>query len=254
MARLSDVPAFEVSGDTGDWQEVVDYLNARDRLGFLEDVIDHRLAVAGARAAGIAVSDDELQRAADAFREARGLFEAATTLAWLEAHGLTVERFEQVVEEEVLVERLKDRVVAGRIEAFFAENKVRFDAAELSHILVADEGTARELHAQVVEDGAEFAGLARLHSTDRRTGPAGGYLGALRRKQVPAALEAAVFGAKAGEVVGPIRSEEGWHLVRVHAVRRAALDEDTRATIREVLFREWLTEERRRTRARVIRP
>ncbi len=254
MASLSDVPAFEVSGDTFDWQGVVDYLKARDRLGFLEDALDHRLALAGARAAGIAIADEDLQRAADAFREARGLFEAAATMAWLEARGLTVDQFEKLVEEELLLERLKDRVVAGRIESFFAENKVRFDAAELSHILVADEGTARELHAQVVEDGADLAGLARLHSTDRRTGPAGGYLGALRRKQVPAPLEAAVFGAKAGEVVGPLRSEDGWHLVRVHAVRRATLDEDTRATIREVLFREWLDAERRRTRARVVRP
>jgi putative peptide maturation system protein len=253
MATLGDVPAFELAGDTVDWQEVVDFLRGRDRLApLVEEAVDHIVAVRAARELGIEATDPELQRAADAFREARELHEASRTFAWLEERGLTIDDFERMVEEDVLVEKLRDRIASERAEAFFAENRVRLDAVELSHIVVGEEGTARELGAQVTEDGADFAGLARHHSIDAETASAGGYLGVLRRRQVPAVMEAAVFGARPGDLVGPFRTPEGFHLVRVHAVKTAALDAETRATIREVLFREWLQAERKRAGVRLL--
>ena len=53
-----------------------------------------------------------------------------------------------------------------------------------------------------------------------------------------------VFGAQSGDVVGPVRTDEGWHLIKVEAVRHAMLDDATREHLKSLLFREWLTEQR----------
>jgi [acyl-carrier-protein] S-malonyltransferase len=76
----------------------------------------------------------------------------------------------------------------------------------------------------------------------------------LRRGEFVGALEEAVFGAAVGELVGPIRSEHGWHVALVEAIEpegmlpfseaRAAIEAELLAAARIRAFGEWLEERR----------
>jgi parvulin-like peptidyl-prolyl isomerase len=89
---------------------------------------------------------------------------------------------------------------------------------EVSHILVADEATAIDLADQLV-DGASFAELATSQSTDTGSAARGGSLGCLGAQQFVEAFQQAADSAPLDEVVGPVPTEFGYHLVLVTAWR-----------------------------------
>jgi parvulin-like peptidyl-prolyl isomerase len=57
-----------------------------------------------------------------------------------------------------------------------------------------------------------------------------------------------VFGARPGDVVGPLPGELGYHLFRVEGFEPAALDEATTAIIEQEIFDAWLAEQLRDAR------
>jgi parvulin-like peptidyl-prolyl isomerase len=245
MADLKEHVALEVGGDAISWADVSNYMRIRRRFELFREIADLHLCLKEARKEGLEISDPELQEGADHFRLSLGLHEAQKTMAWLERNRMTVDDMEQVVEESLLVEKLKDKLAGGKIEPYFAENKIRFDQVELSHIVVKDEGMARELLAQVSEEDADFEALARQYSIDARTARAGGYIGTAYRKELSPAVEAAAFGAKDGEKVGPVKTDMGHHILFVHRIKRAELGDTSRAAIREILFHQWLADRRK---------
>lgn len=90
-----------------------------------------------------------------------------------------------------------------------------------SHILIlfeddeaAAEESARALLARL-EAGEPFAYLAKTNSKDGGTAAQGGDLGALTRSQLPGELGAEIFSMQLGELSGPVRSDFGFHIVRL---------------------------------------
>jgi putative peptide maturation system protein len=247
VSSPGDFVALRVAGQETSLRDLFAAAKFIGKLDFIEHVVRAALVRTAAAQQAIEVSDDELQHEADAFRTERGLYDVKSTENWLAARRLEQEDWEAQLEDQVLARKLRERVSQGRIEQYFAENKRSFDAATIARILVADEGLARELRAAIVEDNASFYDLAQRFSIDQATKAAGGRLGTLRRAGLHPALEAAVFGARPGEVAGPVRTEEGWHLVRVEEVHPATLDGGTRETITALLFEEWLADRRAKT-------
>lgn len=82
-----------------------------------------------------------------------------------------------------------------------------------SHILVSSINQANDLYAQI-NSGGSFADLAKKHSTCP-SGKKGGDLGFFRRGQMVREFEDAAFGAGKGQVVGPIKTQFGYHLIKV---------------------------------------
>lgn len=82
-----------------------------------------------------------------------------------------------------------------------------------SHILVPNINKAMEL-MQKVNNGESFAALAKQHSTCP-SGKNGGDLGFFRRGQMVKPFEDAAFKAEKGEVVGPVQTQFGYHLIQV---------------------------------------
>jgi putative peptide maturation system protein len=197
------------------------------------------------------VSDEELQLAADDFRAAHELYEAEATEAWLAARRLTFADWESLIENNLLREKLCEAITAGKIEQHFAENKLAFDAAEISRLVVADEDIARELRVEITEEDGDFHSLARSYSIDGATRMAGGYAGKFKRADMEAIVEAAVFGASPGKVLGPFKSDDGWHLIKVETVHRAELDDALRETIKTQVFAEWLEERLRKAEIKI---
>lgn len=123
-------------------------------------------------------------------------------------------------------------------EAFAAEQS--FEAREASHIQLdagaeGAEGLAQELLEQL-RDGADFAELAREHSTDEFSAQEGGYIGSSDGDTFPPEFEQALAGLAEGEVSEPVRLGDSLHLIRLDGLRQADLPDKG----------EWLAAERRR--------
>jgi putative peptide maturation system protein len=246
MQSLCEHVALEVNGEAVGLAEVLRLAKFSENLQFLQDSIDAALVRQAAERQGIEVSDDELQQAADEFRASRELHDAATTETWLAAHHLTYVDWELMLEHQIILRKLRDELTAARAEQHFAEQRLAFDSAAVSRIIASNEDLARELRAQIVDDKADFHALARQYSQDEATRAAGGFIGLMRRTQMEAAVESAIFGASPNSVVGPFKTDEGWSLFKVEAIHRATLDEATREEIKSRIFDEWLSERRRK--------
>ena len=83
-----------------------------------------------------------------------------------------------------------------------------------AHILVRTEQEAIALRQQLA-DGADFGDLARKHSTCP-SGRDGGDLGWFRKGQMVPGFERAAFAGEKGEVVGPVKTQFGYHLIRIN--------------------------------------
>jgi parvulin-like peptidyl-prolyl isomerase len=194
------------------------------------------------------VTDADLQQAADRFRHRHGLAGAEQTRQWLAAQGLSVDDFEAVLERDLLVGRFKEHLTQPGVAEHFAAHRERYAQARLRQIVAASEGEARELLAQLTDEGRDFAELAREHSRHGPSRLVGGSLGVVPRHALPAAAAEAVFAARAGAVVGPVATDQGWHLFQVEALAEPLLDDATAAVIRQELFNAWLKEQLQRVR------
>lgn len=244
MADLGEHTALTINGETVSLRDALKGALWRGGLGFLQGAADAALIRQAAEQRGIAVSDDELQDAADAFQDEQELYEPEALEAWLASRSLTLDDWGALLEQDMLARKLRDSLAEGKVEQYFAENILSFEHATISQIVVDDMDVAEELRAQVVEDGADLHALAREYSIDESTRPAGGYSGTVTRKALSAAMSAAVFGAQPGDVVGPVETERGWHVIKVETRHAPSLGEETRERIRELLFEEWLVEQR----------
>jgi peptidyl-prolyl cis-trans isomerase C len=85
--------------------------------------------------------------------------------------------------------------------------------ASARHILVDTEQACADLKAEI-EQGAEFADMAKRHSTcpssDR-----GGDLGEFSPGMMVPEFDQVVFSAAVGEVQGPVKTQFGYHLIEV---------------------------------------
>ncbi len=122
------------------------------------------------------------------------------------------------------------------------------------HILIlfnddedAAEAKANDLLARV-NAGESFEDLARENSDDGGTSEQGGDLGILTQTQLPGALGDAIFDMNEGDVRGPVKTDFGFHVVRLDSILergplpldqvRAALINDIQSEKGEQLFRD----------------
>ena len=82
------------------------------------------------------------------------------------------------------------------------------------HILVDSEEKAKEVF-ELIAHGADFAAMARQHSRDPGSRENGGSLGYFTRGQMVPQFEEAAFKLGRGEVSQPVKTQFGWHLIRV---------------------------------------
>jgi peptidyl-prolyl cis-trans isomerase D len=100
---------------------------------------------------------------------------------------------------------------------------------EARHILIrtaADappeaDAAAREKTAGIlaqIRAGQDFAALAKQHSQDEGSRDEGGFLGAFQKQHVVAPFADAAFALQPGETSEPVRTQFGWHLIKVEKV------------------------------------
>jgi peptidyl-prolyl cis-trans isomerase SurA len=217
---------------------------------FLEKLVEERvsdlLLLEGARASGLAVTNEEIQLAVDEqVREVRARFptEAAYAQALREA-GRTPEAYRAELARQFADQTLVQRYIRqatqrmappavsdAEVRTFFAANRERFGTRPASisfqqvivRPLPSDSARAAALRTaeQVLRElaeGIEFEVLARRYGTDG-TRERGGDLGWFRQGQMVRSFDQVVFAMRPGTTSGIVETEFGFHIIKLERAR-----------------------------------
>ena len=132
---------------------------------------------------------------------------------------------------------LNQDAIAAQVKVEPAELKQAYDAnskqyttneeRQASHILIsvkpdaseADKAAAKQKATALLEKARAkpdaFADLAKANSQDTGSAAQGGDLGSFARGAMVKPFEDAVFAAKVGDIVGPVQSDFGFHVIKV---------------------------------------
>lgn len=116
------------------------------------------------------------------------------------------------------------KVSDEEMKKFYEENKDKFKSGEqvrASHILVKTEQEARDVLAQL-KKGAAFEELAKKYSQDN-TAAKGGDLGWFSKGAMVQEFDKAAFGLKEGELSGIVKTQFGFHIIKVTGKRPAGV-------------------------------
>ena len=118
------------------------------------------------------------------------------------------------------------------------------EQVQASHILVADEETAKEV-AQKLKDGGDFAELAEEYSTDASNAKKGGQLSYFPRGEMVTEFDEAVFAMEIDEISSPVKTSCGYHIIHVTDKKAAkeAVFEDLKDELKEKLFEQKMQSE-----------
>jgi putative peptide maturation system protein len=199
----------------------------------------------------VSLTDGDMREAMKHFRKVKKLFTAKDTLEWLERHGLSREKLEGFVTDEILMARLRDRIAANGEEEYFRQHGTDFDRVSVARLVVANEARARELAAQIRAGELGFYTAAErcfLEEAGQGVSSPEATFAVIERRHASPELRDLLFAAAPGDLVGPVGAEAGYVLHLVIATERATLDDRTRLAIKDTIFEEWLSERRRSAR------
>jgi parvulin-like peptidyl-prolyl isomerase len=202
-------------------------------------LIAFNLVRAYARENGIEVSGEEIQEEIDRTKEQVG--EQAASAGQdltpdeafqeaLDQFGFTEDEFREEVRTGLLLQKVREEVSgdAGptpeEVEEFYEENReIRFTRPEqrcIRHILFTEdqEEEAEEVKEEL-EEGGDFEELAREYSQDPGSAEQGGDLGCHPEGGFVPEFDEAAFEAEENEIVGPIETNFGFHILEVTEIQ-----------------------------------
>lgn len=204
------------------------------RRDVLEGMIDGALIEQEAVALGVTLTDEELDQLVQSEVESGGGQEAFEE--WLRATGFTEGDFREMLRQSMISQQV--------LEIVTAEIGTEAEQVHIRLITVDSEEAALEIQT-LLQDGADFAALARERSLDLATKENGGDLGWFPRGLVAPALENAAFGLQPGQVSDVIRLGDGYHIIQLVERELAhPLSPEVQLELRLALFEDWLAEKR----------
>lgn len=196
-----------------------------------------------AQAQGIDVEAEDIQAEADRQRRQLQLENASDTYAWLAAQRVTPELWEAGIRDRLLAERLAHNLFEPEIEAYFVEHRLEFEQVTLYQIIVPYDTLAQELFYRIEENEISFYEAAHLYDVDSARRLTCGYEGQYHRWALSPQVAAAVFSRNPGELIGPVKLDQGYALFFVEARSPAELTADVRKLILDRRFNAWLERE-----------
>jgi peptidyl-prolyl cis-trans isomerase SurA len=209
----------------------------------LNTLIGEKLMEEQIRELGLAVTEAELEAAVSDVRKQNNVTEEAQFERLLSGEGFTVKTYKEFLRNQMSRMKLVQMKVTPKVKvseedlkaAYTQYSKMESGDAEVHarHILVQVDAkatpekveAARQKALKLAEEarkpGVDFAELAKAKSE----GPSasdGGDLGFFRRGVMVPAFERVAFTLKEGEVSEPVRTQFGWHVLKVE--ERRAVD------------------------------
>jgi peptidyl-prolyl cis-trans isomerase C len=195
----------------------------------LEDMIAQVLLAQGARAAGLSVTEADLQSRIDALVASLG--SADQLSAWQSAHGYDDASFRSALKRAAEAALMRDKIVAevpGTVEQVHARQILLYNDADAQNVLAQ------------LKAGANFDELAVTYDPVTR-GELGwfpqGYL-------LNVNLEAAAFALQAGQFSEVLQSEVGFHIIYIVERGPHPLSPDARLVLQERAISDWVKQQR----------
>lgn len=160
-----------------------------------------------------------------------------------------VRRLVAAAEKTIVTQYMLDKTLADKVKVtdadlkkYFEEHKDEFTAEDqltLAHIQFDSLKAAQEAAARLAR-GEDFAKLAQALSTDPMSKDKGGLLGTVERSKAPPEFLEVLAKMKKGEVSAPIKTQHGYHLVKLLDVQpgRLVAFEGVRDPLRRFLAQE----------------
>jgi peptidyl-prolyl cis-trans isomerase C len=174
----------------------------------------------------------------------------------LKQNNITEDQLRKDIRENLPVQKVQEKVAGGaepsdeEIQKYYDQNKeAQFTTPEqrcVRHILFnKDQKQKADEVKQQLENGGDFAKLAKQYSQDPGSAEKGGDLGCLGKGETVPDFEEAAFGAEQGEIVGPVQTQFGYHLLEVTEIKpkQTRSLEDVESQIRSQLATEKQSEE-----------
>lgn len=215
----------------------------------VEGIITRQEIAKAAKEAGIKVEAEELQKAADLFRVMKKLKSAEDTWVWLQKNSLSLDDFEEIIYNSIISSKLSNHLFAEQVKPYFFAHKTDYISAVLYEVVLDDQDLAMELFYAIQEEEISFFEVARQHIKETELSRRGGYSGKVRRKDLKPEISAAVFAANPPQLLKPIITSQGVHLILVEEITQPELDEQTRFQISSDLFCSWIKQQVEQTRS-----
>jgi parvulin-like peptidyl-prolyl isomerase len=137
----------------------------------------------------------------------------------------------EIIESQLYHEKVKEAIVSD-VEC--TEEQVW-----ALHILVDDEDLANQIYDEL-QNGGDWASLAAQYSQDTSNKDKSGDLGWFGRSVMTPDFEEAAFSLEVGETSQPVKTEFGWHIIRVLGHENKQLSAEKCDQLKEKKFNEWL--------------
>src|SRR5947209_3794664 len=207
----------------------------------LRDLIDQMLLIQKGEELGVS-ADAEVIKRLDAMRKEMKLDSMEALEKAATEQGINFDDYKQNLKNQILTQEVVRSEVGRRIgqftpaemEKFYNEHKQEFDQPEqvvLSEILISTDKSAKnpsddENERVVLAESKAKTVFAKLHlgakfdemvkaESDSQTAAQAGSLGAYKRGQLAKEIEDKVFPLKAGDYAEPIRTKQGFLILRV---------------------------------------
>lgn len=127
------------------------------------------------------------------------------------------------LKSELMVQRLVEKEILEKVnvsdqeaEQYYNANKQLFmkpEQVHAFHILVSDEAQAKKVRERLIK-GEDFEKVAKETSVGPSS-PRGGDLGFVSKGQLVPEFETAAFALKIGEISAPVKTQFGYHVIKV---------------------------------------
>ncbi|MBD2438072.1 peptidylprolyl isomerase [Nostoc sp. FACHB-110] len=188
----------------------------------------------------VTASDAELQAAGDQFRLEHKLLGASETLLWLSVQRITVEDWSYGIRLNLLTKKLKELLFGEIVDNYYIQHRQNFRRVALSQILVRELTQAQQIVRIIKEENASFCALALEHSKGKQSKENGGFAGIRFLSELLPEISTAISQAKEGELIGPIQTTLGYHIIRVEKFFPLELNAELREEVLDSFFQAWL--------------
>ena len=208
------------------------------RKQILERLISDALQLQYAAQTGVKIDDNQLNKTIERIAEQNQMSVKEFSDA-LSADGISMTKFRADIRSEITIARLREREVESRVNVSESEidnflttqssNNENRDEFEISHILIRtpEEGTPEEIQKakakvdeaiKLLQEGSSFSKVSASFS-DAPNALEGGNLGWKSATQVPTLFLDALKSMQSGEVSQPLRSPNGFHILKLNNKR-----------------------------------
>ncbi|WP_127536943.1 peptidylprolyl isomerase [Paenibacillus illinoisensis] len=213
----------------------------------LNSMITMKLIDQEAAKANVSVTEQDVNAEIETLKTQYGGEEGLNTA--LSQSGMTMDSLKKNTEVQVKIRKILEPQTTVKdedISAYYEENKATFATPEqvrASHILVKTKEEADDIKKQL-DEGADFATLAKEKSTDTGSAANGGDLGFFGEGEMVEAFEKAAFSMKNDEISDPIKSDYGYHIIKRTDYKEATnpTEEDKKEDIRNILVEQQVGE------------